>query len=192
MGSLPSISRALSRHGSLSPGDTIARMAALWQETVALRLWAWRHIRLIAWLRPSVIAMDGERCVLRIPLSRRTRNHLGSMYFGVLCSGADAAAALLGFRLLRERGGDMSVIFKDARAEFLKRAEDDVHFSCGQGGEIRDLLDRAARSGERENLPVRVVATVPSRFGDEPVARFELTLSVKRRSRAAVTAETPA
>ena len=93
----------------------------------------------------------------------------------------NAAAALLGFRLLRERGNRISVIFKDVRAEFLKRAEADVHFACEQGGEIRALLDRADASGERENLPVRVVATVPSRFGDEPVATFELTLSFKRR-----------
>jgi acyl-coenzyme A thioesterase PaaI-like protein len=151
------------------------------RETLALRLWCWRHIPLLAWIRPSVVAMDGDRCILRVPLFRRTRNHLGSMYFGVLCSGADAAAALLGFRLLRERGSRISVIFKDARAEFLKRAEADVHFACEQGSEIRALLDRADASGERENLPVRVVATVPSRFGDEPVATFELTLSVKRR-----------
>jgi acyl-coenzyme A thioesterase PaaI-like protein len=151
------------------------------RETIALRVWAWRHIPLLAWIRPSVVAMDGDRCILRVPLTRRTRNHLGSMYFGVLCSGADAAAALLGFRLLRDRGGRISVIFKDARAEFLKRPEGDVHFACEQGREIRDLLDRAEGSGERENLPVRVVATVPEISGDEPVARFELTLSVKRR-----------
>lgn len=152
------------------------------KETIALRLWCWKNIRLLAWIQPSVVSMDGERCILRVPLTRRTRNHLGSMYFGVLCSGADAAAALLGFRLLREQGGRISVIFKDVRAEFLKRAEADVHFACEQGREIRGLLERAEASGERENMPVRVVATVPSRFGDEPVARFELTLSVKRRS----------
>ena len=125
--------------------------------------------------------MDGERCVLRVPLTRRTRNHLGSMYFGVLCSGADAAAALLGFRLLARRGGGISVIFKDVRAEFLKRAEADVHFACEQGKEIAALLEGAEKSGERENLSVRVVATVPEISGDEPVARFELTLSVKKR-----------
>ncbi len=152
------------------------------RETWALRAWAWRHIRLLAWIRPTVIAMDGERCVLAVPLTARTRNHLGSMYFGVLCSGADAAAALLGFRLLRDRGGRISVIFKDVRAEFLRRAEGDVHFSCEQGREVRELLDRAERTGERENLPVRVVATVPSISGDEAVARFELTLSVRRRA----------
>ncbi|MEP6767837.1 MAG: DUF4442 domain-containing protein [Acidobacteriota bacterium] len=154
------------------------------RQTVALRAWAWRHIRLLAWIRPIVIAMDGDRCVLRIPLTRRTRNHLGSMYFGVLCSGADAAAALLGFRLLRERGGRVSVIFKDAHAEFLRRAEGAVDFACEQGREIRELLDRAEASGERENLPVRVIATVPEISGDEPVARFELTLSVRRKAAA--------
>ncbi len=155
------------------------------RETWALRAWAWRHIRLLAWIRPTVIAMDGERCVLRVPLTARTRNHLGSMYFGVLCSGADAAAALLGFRLLRDRGGRISVIFKDVRAEFLRRAEGDVHFSCDQGAEVRELLDRAEQSGERENLPVRVVATVPSISGDIAVARFELTLSVRKKAPAA-------
>ncbi len=155
------------------------------RETWALRAWAWRHIRLLAWIRPAVVEMDGERCVLRVPLSARTRNHVGSMYFGVLCSGADAAAALLGFRLLRGRGGRISVIFKDVRAEFLRRAEGDVHFSCEQGGEIRELLDRAEKTGDRENLAVRVIATVPSISGDEAVARFALTLSVRRKPSAA-------
>jgi acyl-coenzyme A thioesterase PaaI-like protein len=155
-----------------------------WQRfraTLALRLWAWRSIRLIGWVRPRVIAMDGERCVLRIPLTRRTRNHLGSMYFGALWTGADAAAALLGFQLLRARKSRISVIFKDARAEFVRRPEADVDFACEQGREIRELLDRAEQSGERENLQVHVVATAPEISGDEPVARFELTLSVKKR-----------
>src|ERR1700732_3271246 len=109
------------------------------RETLALRFWAWRHIPLIAWIRPSVIAMDGERCVLEVPLTRRTRNHLGSMYFGALCIGADATAALLGFQLLRGRGSRISIVFKDVQAEFLRRPEGDVHFACEQGRELRDL-----------------------------------------------------
>jgi hypothetical protein len=149
--------------------------------TVALRLWAWRSIPLISWVRPRVVEMNAERCVLCIPLNRRTRNHLGSMYFGALCIGADAAAALLGFQLLRARRPRISVIFRDVRAEFLRRPEADVHFACEQGRELRDLMDRAEGSGERESLLVRVVATVPEISADSPVANFELTLSVKKR-----------
>ncbi len=151
------------------------------RETLALRAWAFANIRMISFVRPSVVALTDERCEIRIPLDRRTRNHLGSMYFGALCTGADAAAALIGLRASQAAGGRIAVIFKDVTGEFLKRAEADVHFSCEQGREIGELLSRALTSGERENMPVHVAATVPSRFGAEPVARFTLTLSVKRR-----------
>jgi acyl-coenzyme A thioesterase PaaI-like protein len=151
------------------------------RETLALRAWAFTKIRLISYVRPRVVDLTGERCEIVVPLSRRTRNHLRSMYFGALCTGADAAAALAALRASRKAGGRVAVIFKDMQAEFVKRAEADVHFACEQGREISELIEKADVSGERQNLPVRVVATVPKLFGSEPVARFSLTLSVKRR-----------
>lgn len=151
------------------------------RRTAGLRLWAYRHIRLLAYIRPAVVEDSPDRCVLAVPLTRRTRNHLGSMYFGALCAGADAAAALLALAATRKDAGRFSILFKDVRAEFLRRAEADVLFACEQGREIHELLDRARKSGERESLPVRVVATVPKLSGSEPVARFELTLSAKYR-----------
>ncbi len=157
--------------------DRLSRL----RQTLALRVWAFRNIRLLSFIRPSVVELSEERCVIRVRLNRRTRNHLGSMYFGALCTGADAAGALLALRAVEGSGARFSILFKDVRAEFLRRAEGDVHFSCEQGREIRELLGRAAQSGERENLPIRVAATVPRLSGQEPVARFELTLSAKRR-----------
>jgi acyl-coenzyme A thioesterase PaaI-like protein len=151
------------------------------RETLALRTWAFAKIRLISYVRPRLLDLTGERCEIVIPLSWRTRNHLRSMYFGALCTGADAAAALIGLRASRKAGGRVAVVFKDMQAEFLKRAEADVHFACEQGREISELIAKANASGERQNLPVHVVATVPKLFGSEPVARFTLTLSVKRR-----------
>jgi hypothetical protein len=155
-------------------------MTLFW-ETARLRLWAWAKIRLIFYVRPAVVELTDERCEIRIPLSRRTRNHLGSMYFGALCTGADAAGALIGLRASQKTGGRIAVLFKDVQVNFLKRAEADVHFSCEQGRQILELLQKADASGERENLPVHVAATVPTLFGAEPVARFTLTLSAKRR-----------
>jgi acyl-coenzyme A thioesterase PaaI-like protein len=151
------------------------------RQTLKLRSWAFWKIRLISYVRPQVVELSDERCVLRVPLTWRTRNHLRSMYFGALCTGADAAAALLGLETIRRAPGRMHFLFKDVRAEFLKRAEGDVHFACAQGSEIRALIEKASASGERENLPIHVTATVPSLLGDEPVARFTLTLSVKRK-----------
>jgi len=158
-------------------------MARLWliRETLALRTWAFAKIRLISYVRTRVVDVTDERCEICVPLSWRTRNHLRSMYFGALCIGADAAAALIGLRASRKAGGRVAVIFKDMQAEFVKRAEADVHFACEQGREISDLIAKADTSGERQYLPIHVVATVPKLLGTEPVARFTLTLSVKRR-----------
>ena len=151
------------------------------RETLALRIWAFAKIRLISYVRPKVLDLTGKRCEIVIPLSWRTRNHLRSMYFGALCTGADAAAALIGLRASQKAGNRIAVIFKDMQAEFLKRAEADVHFACEEGREISELIEKADASGERQSLSVHVVATVPKLLGPEPVARFTLTLSVKRR-----------
>jgi len=149
--------------------------------TLALRLWSFRKIRLISWVKPSVVDLTADRCEIVVPLTWRTRNHLRSMYFGALCTGADAAAALIALDATRRAGGAIAIVFKDVHGEFLKRAEDDVHFACEQGREILELVRKASVSGERESLPIHVTATVPKLFGPEPVARFTLTLSVKRR-----------
>jgi acyl-coenzyme A thioesterase PaaI-like protein len=150
-------------------------------ETTKLRLWTLAKIPLLFFLRPSVVAADEGRTVIRIPLSRRSRNHLGSMYFGALCAGADLAGALTAMRRIDASGRKISLVFKDVKAQFFKRAEGDVLFSCEDGEAVAGLLRRAIESGEREELPVRIVATVPDKLGTEPVAEFVLTLSLKRQ-----------
>jgi hypothetical protein len=72
-------------------------------------------------------------------------------------------------------------LFADCRAEFLRRADGDVHFSCQQGAEVAEAVERADRTGERLTMPVLVTCTVPDRSGDEPVARFTMGLTLKRK-----------
>ena len=151
------------------------------RETTRLRLWTLTKIPLLFFLRPSVVEVSARRTVIRIPLSRRSRNHLGSMYFGALCAGADLAGALTAMRRIDASGRRISLVFKDVKAQFFKRAEGDVLFSCEDGEAVAGLVQRAIESGGREEIPVSVVATVPEKLGPEPAAKFVLTLSLKRR-----------
>jgi acyl-coenzyme A thioesterase PaaI-like protein len=139
-------------------------------------------IPMILFVGARVVEASSDKCVVKIPLNRRTRNHLKAMYFGTLCVGADVAGGLIAMRTIQDEKASVSLVFKDMKAEFLKRAEGDVHFTCNQGAALRELVHRAMKSGERENLPYDVIATVPSKLGDDPVARFKLTLSLKKRS----------
>ena len=154
----------------------------MWKETLGVRLWALRNVFLLYFVKPSIVDVSDARCEIRIPLNWRTRRRdIGAMYLGTLCMGADVASGLVAFHLMRTRKLRVSFIFKDLRAEFLKRAEDDVHFACEEGANVVALVDRAMASGEREETTVNVIATVPKKLGGEPVARFAMTLSVKRR-----------
>ena len=70
-------------------------------------------------------------------------------------------------------------IFKDMSAEFYKRAEGEIHFTSKQNKEIKELITKAIKTGERYNIPVSVLATAPRMFGDDPIAKFTLNLSIK-------------
>lgn len=150
--------------------------------TLTVRLFGWRKIPLVAHVRPSVLKFDESEVVVRIPLRRRTKNHLNSMYFGALTIGADLAGGLLAMHLIRKSERPIALIFKSLEAEFLKRAEADVHFSCADGAGIAELVKRAEVSEERVEMPVRITATAPAALGDEPVAEFTLVLSLKARA----------
>lgn len=151
------------------------------RETLYLRLFGLAKIPLLFYVGVSVTELTPERMVVKIPLRRRTRNHLGSMYFGALCIGADVAPGAYAIYLIRQQRVPVSMVFKDFQAEFLKRAEGDVHFICDQGKEIAELVAEAAASDERVEKQLDVIASVPS-ISDEPVAKFKLTISLKRRS----------
>jgi acyl-coenzyme A thioesterase PaaI-like protein len=148
--------------------------------TFAIRLWSFLKVPLLFAVRPSLVSVDDEQATIRIRLRRRTRNHLGSMYVGALCIGADCAGGLIAMQRIQQHGNQVSLIFQDVQAEFLRRAEGDVFFTCRDGLAISELVRRALESGEREAMPVEVIATVPE-IDQEPVARFVLTLSLKRR-----------
>jgi len=148
-----------------------------------VRLWSFVNVFTLWFVKPTVLEVNEQRCLVRVPLNWRTRRRdIHAMYLGVLCMGADVAAGLIAFNLVRDQQAKVSFIFKDLRAEFLKRAEGDVLFTNNDGPIVQDLVRRALSSDERQEATVHVTATVPEKMGNEPVAKFELTLSVKRRA----------
>ena len=148
-----------------------------------VRLWSLQNVFLLWLVRPKILELTNDRCVVRIPLNWITRRRdIHAMYLGTMCMGADVAAGLIAFKIVNERRERVNFIFKDIRGEFLKRAEGAVVFTNLEGPKIQELIRRALETGERQEAIVQVTATVPEKLGDEPVAKFELTLSVKKKS----------
>ena len=145
-----------------------------------LKFFGLTKIPLLWFCRPKIINLDSNSVEIQIPLKRRTKNHLGSMYFGALSVGADITGGFLAMMCIQKSKRKVALIFKDFKADFLKRAEGDVHFRCNQGSNIVNLVEKTIKSGQRESAIVNIDAYVPS-ISSDLVATFELTLSLKEK-----------
>ena len=145
-----------------------------------LKFFGLTKIPLLWFCRPKIINLDSNSVEIQIPLKRRTKNHLGSMYFGALSVGADITGGFLAMMCIQKSKRKVALIFKDFKADFLKRAEGDVHFRCNQGSNIVNLVEKTIKSGQRESMIVNIDAYVPS-ISSDLVATFELTLSLKEK-----------
>ncbi len=153
-------------------GDLSAANRKLW-------LFSWFKIPLIGICRPKITELSAERIVVRIPLNLFTRNHLGSMYLGVLSIGADLAAGFHAFYLSEKRGRKVSLAFKNFSADFISRPNSAVYFICEQGEVVSKVLEQTKTSGERVTIPIKVQAVIHYPENPELVAEFTLGLSLK-------------
>ena len=146
--------------------------------TWMIRLFGFTKVAMIAYCRPRVITFDESTLEIKIPLNRRTRNHINSMYFGALSVGADLTGGFLALPPIQQSKRKIILVFKDFNAKFLKRAESDVHFICKDGLAVKNLVDSAIKTQERQNFKLYIIAKTP-KISDDIVAEFELTLSIK-------------
>ena len=146
--------------------------------TWMIRVFGFSKVPMIYYCRPSVIYNDKEILEIKIPLNRRTKNHVNSMYFGALSVGADITGGFLALPAIQKSGKKINLVFKDFNAKFLKRAESDVHFICKDGLAVNNLVATAIQTQERQNHTLKIIAKTP-KISDDIVAEFDLTLSIK-------------
>ena len=154
-------------------------MKTNWKQTLAVRYFGLTKIPLIFFVKPRIIELNQTKCVIKIPLRRRTRNHLKSLYFGALAVGADLASGLLAMQMIDRSDHKISLVFKDMQADFLKRVDADAIFTCTAGEEINSLIQKVVETGERHHQAINIQVTAPDKYGDEILANFTLTLSLK-------------
>lgn len=170
---------------SLDIWDHINERWPLAAPTAQLYTLAATKIPMILWLTPRLLAISSHEARIRIPLNYRSKNHLGSLYFGALCVGADLAGGLLAFRLIAQQkkhsGVAMNLVFKNFSCDFLKRPDFDTVFICSDGAKIQKCIDRCLAIGGRHECLIKVSAYTEDNL-QLPVADFQLTLSIKPQS----------
>lgn len=144
-------------------------------------LWSFGHFKvpLIGHLKPKLLVLDDKHIVVKLPLKRRSKNHLNSMYFGALAVGADLAGGLHSFYYAKRANIKISMVFKSFQAQFLHRPESDVYFVGDMGEEIKAMIEESQKTGLRINKPVNIKAFTHYPENPEEIAVFTLELSIK-------------
>jgi hypothetical protein len=127
--------------------------------------------------RLKIKTLTTEMCEVTIPFFWRSQNPFKSIYFAALAGAAElSTGALCQFALAGK--GQFSMLVVDFRAEYSKKANSKITFSCNQGSELFELID-SMQIGESAQLTMISTGTNST---DETVAKFFVTWSFKRKS----------
>lgn len=126
--------------------------------------------------RLKIKKLDAESCEVSIPYFWRSQNPFKSIYFAALAGAAELSTGAL-CQLSMAGKGKFSMLVVDFRAEYFKKADQLITFSCNQGQELEAIIDQL-QPGESNKLTM--ISTGINKNG-EMVARFHVTWSFKKK-----------
>jgi acyl-coenzyme A thioesterase PaaI-like protein len=139
--------------------------------------------RVIPWMIPlagglevRVREVTDSRCEMTMPLSRRTRNHVGSMYIGAQMTLADLTVGVLLFR--RFPPGPFAGLIRRVEADFVAKAKGTMTCICELPADAAQALDQV-----RTNPEGKSEAWVPLRLQDsagKTVTELRVLVAIKR------------
>ena len=127
--------------------------------------------------RLKMVHLDHQKSLVSIPYFWRSQNPFKSIYFAALAGAAELSTGALCQLALAGKGA-FSMLVVDFRAEYSKKANTKILFTCEQGEELFTLIE-GLKPGETSQLTMRSVGK--NKSGEE-VARFFITWSFKRKN----------
>ncbi len=146
----------------------------------------WQMRLFLCWKLPAawfmgigVRACDGEQAVVSLPYGWRSQNPFRSTYFAAQCAAGELSTGLLCMAHLQEQP-PVSMLVTQVEAEFLKKADATLLFTCTAGQAVAALIRRVVQSGEAETLKMVSTGLLPD---GQLAARISITWSFKLKKR---------
>lgn len=121
--------------------------------------------------------LNAEKCEVSLPYSWRTQNPFKSIYFAALAGAAELSTGAL-CQLAMSGKGKFSMLVVEFRAEYFKKADQKITFTCNQGLELMRLLDSLEVS---ETAQLQLNSSGSNKQNEE-VAKFYVTWSFRRKA----------
>ncbi len=127
-----------------------------------------------------VASISEERATVTIPYKYLNKNPFSSIYFACLSMAAELSTGVLCMMHVHKSTPAVSMLVVHMEADFTKKAVGKITFSCEDGKQIQEAIDKTKATGEG----VTVIATSIGRNeAGEQVATFRYTWSLKAKSK---------
>ncbi len=140
-------------------------------------LFLFRHLPAAWFMGIRPVAVTDAECRVQLPYGWRSKNPFRSIYFAAQCAAGEMASGLPALMAMRNRP-PCSMLVRHVEAEFLKKADRTLVFTCSDVSLIRDAIARAFDTGEPQTVRALAVGALPD--GTE-AARVWVTWSFKAK-----------
>jgi hypothetical protein len=143
-----------------------------------LALFLFKNLPMAWFAGLRVKELSAEKCVTSIPFKKINKNPFKSTYFAVQSMAAEFSTAVSCTLAVIGKKPSVAFIIVDLKGSFFKKATSKVYFTCEDGGNAFEAVDKCIETGEPELATFKTVG----RMGDGTVvSKFEFTWSFKQR-----------
>lgn len=127
----------------------------------------------------GVRSCNEERAIVSLPYGWRSQNPFRSSYFAAQCAAGELSTGLLCLVHLQEQP-PVSMLVTRMEAQFFKKADQTLFFSCAAGTEVARLIQTVVETGEAQSISMVSEGRLPD---DQLAARVEITWSFKAKKK---------
>jgi len=127
-----------------------------------------------------LIHLDEKKSVSEVPFRWCNKNPFKSMYFAVQSMAAELSTAAPALMALKGNDANVAYIIVDLKAEFFKKAQSKVTFSCLDYDKFNNAISQLSQPDDTVTVTAK---SVGKDADNNQVALFYFTWSFKVRSR---------
>lgn len=125
-----------------------------------------------------LVELDEQHSVSQVKFHWWNKNPFRSIYFAVLSMAAELSTAAHAILAITGTDADIAMIIVDVRAEFVKKAQSKITFTCQDYTSFSAAISKLSQADDITTVTARTVGRDAD--GDE-VATFHFTWSFRRR-----------
>lgn len=126
----------------------------------------------------KVKSVSATECSITVPYRWMNQNPFRSTYFAVLSMAAEMSTGMLALMMTQDSKPSVSMLVTHLEADFVKKATGLTTFTCNDGVQINETIEKAILTGEGQSFAATSIGYSAS---GEVEARFKIEWSFKAR-----------